>query len=155
MKKIGQTNFGFETNCWSETWKFEFKIFFRSNKISGLKTLGPNKILCLEKVLSKNILGQKRRKVKAKKVQYARVGEDWGEDEEIDRFVLPPPPVIGRRGDGDNHVVLRNRNSTVITEYFSPKPKRCRMERCDGDDWSEEEWFLGATQQYVDTRSSP
>ena len=36
--------------------KFELEIFFGSNKISGLKTLGPNKILCLEKVLSKNIL---------------------------------------------------------------------------------------------------
>ena len=36
--------------------KFEFEVFFGSNKMSGLKTLGSNKILCLEKVLSKNIL---------------------------------------------------------------------------------------------------
>ena len=35
------------------------RIFFGSNKISGLKPLGPNNILCLEKVLSKDILVHK------------------------------------------------------------------------------------------------
>ena len=45
--------------------------------------------------------------------------------------------------------------SSAITDYFSPKPKRCRMGRCDGDEWSEEEWFQGASQQYVEDRSSP
>ena len=43
--------------------------------------------------------------------------------------------------------------SSTITDYFSPKPKRSRMDRCDGDEWSEEEWFQGATQQYVEDRS--
>ena len=42
--------------------------------------------------------------------------------------------------------------SSSITDYFSPKPKRSRMGRCDGDEWSEEEWFCGATQQYVEDR---
>ena len=39
--------------------KFEFKMFFGSDKISSLKTLGPNENLRLEKVLSKNILVHK------------------------------------------------------------------------------------------------
>ena len=90
--------------------------------------------------------GQKRRKVKAKKLQYARVEEDWGEeDDELGSgqcsVVLPPPPVIRRSGEVANPVVWKKRNlmSSNITDYFSPKPKMSRMDRCDGDDWSEEE----------------
>ena len=71
--------------------------------------------------------------------------------------MFPPPPVDRRSGEDVNHVVLKKRNlmSSAITDYFSPKPKRCRMESWDSDDWSEEEWFQGATQQYVEDRSSP
>ena len=55
--------------------KFEFEIFFGSNKISGLKTLGPNKILCLEKVLSKNILVHKN--YDSKKIGSKKFGQNW------------------------------------------------------------------------------
>ena len=55
---------GLKKNCWSEKnlgpkeiWVQN--VFFGSNKISSLKTLGPNENLCLEKVLSKNILVHK------------------------------------------------------------------------------------------------
>ena len=43
--------------------------------------------------------------------------------------------------------------SSTITDYFSPRAKKSRMERCDGDKWSDDEWFQGATQQYVEARS--
>ena len=98
---------------------------------------------------------RKRRKVKARKLRFATVGEDWGEEEGLDsghdRAELPPPPVIGRSGDTANHVLLKKRDlmSSTITDYFSPRAKKSRMERCDGDRWSDDEWFQGATQQYV------
>ena len=64
--------------------------------------------------------------------------------------------MIRRSGDS-NPVMERKRGliTSVITEFFSPMPKRIRMERCDGNSWSDEEWFLGATQKYVDDTSSP
>ena len=46
-KNFGSKNLEFEKNCWSETILCMKEIwvqnFFGSNKISGLKTLGPNK----------------------------------------------------------------------------------------------------------------
>ena len=97
---------------------------------------------------------RKRRKVKAKK--FATVGEDWGEDEGLDsgqdRDEIPPPPVIGRSGDTANPVMLMKKRdliSSTITDFFSPRAKRSRMERCDGDRWSDDEWFEENTQQYV------
>ena len=69
---------------------------------------------------------KQRRKVKARKLRFATVKENWGEDEELDSgqdlVELPPPPVIGRSGDAVNHVLLKKRNlmSSTITDYFSP-----------------------------------
>ena len=63
FKNLVQNNLGFEKNGVSETIlgmkEIWVRNFFGSYKISGLKTLGPNKVLCLEKVLSKNILVHK------------------------------------------------------------------------------------------------
>ena len=100
--------------------------------------------------------GQKRRKLKARKLKYAKVMEDWGEEDDEEpnggqhSMVLPPPLVIGGSGEVTKPVVGKRKNviSSSITDYFSPKPKRSRMDRWDGGDWSEEEWFSSATQQY-------
>ena len=55
---------------------------------------------------------KKRKKIKVKKLQYARVGENWGEDDQTDqdqdKVVFPPPPVVRRSGD-DNTVLERKR----------------------------------------------
>ena len=93
----------------------------------------------------------KRRKIRVKKLLYSRIGEDWGEKEETDgdqvTFILPPPPVI-RRG-GENKGRKRNvLSSSVITDFFSPNPKRRKMDRFDEKAWSDEEGFLIASQEY-------
>ena len=80
-----------------------------------------------------------------KKLLYSWIGEDWGEKEGTDgdqvTFTLPPPPVI-RRG-GENKVRKRNvLSSSVITDFFSPQPKRRKMDRFDEKSWSDEEGFM-------------
>ena len=63
-------------------------------------------------------------------------------------MILPPPPVI-RRGGGKSSLT-QTLTSSVITDFFSPKPKRRRMDRCDYKAWSDEENFLSCTQEYMD-----
>ena len=91
-----------------------------------------------------------------KKLQYSRVSEDWGEEEETSQdqitFVLPPPPVIRR--SGVDKIVKRRVMSSAITDFFSPRPKRRKMERADKKSWSDEEGFLEATQEFVDDQCS-
>ena len=93
-----------------------------------------------------------------KKLQYSRIGEDWGENEETDRdqitFTLPPPPVI-RRGGVDKVRKRGLMSSSVITDFFSPRPKRRRMDRFDRKSWSDEEGFMVATQEYNTIQYSP
>ena len=72
QKKFGSEKFWSEKKfCLKKIWS---KIFSGSNKISGLKTLGPNKILCLEKDLSKNILVHKN-------YDPNRLGEKFGQNQ--------------------------------------------------------------------------
>ena len=74
-----------------------------------------------------------RRKVKIRRLKFETLEEDCGEaDDEDDppEPVLPPPPVILRRGV--KHSLTGTHSLSVITDYFSPKPKRIKMDRCDG-----------------------
>ena len=99
--------------------------------------------------------GETHRRLKHKILE-----EDWGEGceeesgqghQEQSPVTLPPPPVI-RRG-GEKPALSSLLTSSVITDYFSPKPKRRRMERCDNKEWSDEDDFLSCTQEYVESRS--
>ena len=79
-----------------------------------------------------------RKKVKIRRLKFDTLGEDWGETDDEGRqdpaeTVLPPPPVIRRRGV--KHSLTGTHSLSVITDYFSPKPKRLKMDRCDGMPW--------------------
>ena len=67
--------------------------------------------------------------------------------------MLPPPPVI-RRG-GVKPSFTGSLSSSVITDFFSPVPKRIKMDRCDIRSWSDEEEFLTCTQRYVEKSQAP
>ena len=67
-----------------------------------------------------------RKKAKIRRLRFETVGEDWGETDDDGRqepveITLPPPPVIRRRGV--KHSLTGTNTISVITDYFSPRPK--------------------------------
>ena len=104
-----------------------------------------------------------------KRLKYAILSEDWGEEagEQHDQPQddLPPPTVI--RKSRTSKAPLPMVTSSVITDYFSPRPKRIRMDRSEQvpeieddqgeeqskDDlemqWTDEEGFDDLTQSLI------
>ena len=93
--------------------------------------------------------GKKRR---VKRLKFDVIKEDWGKNEEGGEHddqqepVLPPPPVIRRRGAKSSK--QSNLLTSVITDFYSPAPKRRRMSRFDDKSWSEEDEFPSYTEGF-------